>query len=82
MKVRIVMVQTVVLLLTSRIQGPQNLPTFTYLRHLRLTTVLTANAIYIQLLANDPEEIRIHCGGTQPCFVAENIRHLRSIAIN
>src|SRR5579863_1077239 len=36
---------------------------------LRLIMILTANAIYIQLLTNDPEEMRIHCGGVQLRFI-------------
>ena len=48
---------------------------------LQPTMILTTNPIRIQLLADKPEETRIHCSGIQPCSLAENMRNLRRIAI-
>jgi len=43
--------------------------------------IRTTNPIRIQLLAHNPEEIRIHCSDIQPCSLVENIGNLRRIAI-
>jgi len=48
---------------------------------LQPTMRLTTNPIRIHLLANKPEEIRIHCSSIQPCSLADSIRNLRRIAI-